>query len=605
MRHALLPGGILLHSILISAATAAQDGKPVDLTALRGWDIVVSVDASPAEQYAAEEFRTFFGKATGQVLGITQEAARPSGQVFIGAGEAMRKSAVGFDTSAFGPEEFRIIIRDGNIAIAGGRPRGTLYGVYTFLEDYVGVRFLTADHTHVPGLSSPTPTGPLDRTFKPVFGMRWSYYGENMANPAFATRLRNNTITAEPKLGGKTGQALINHSFGAQIPTARYGQEHPEYFALIDGKRIASGDDWMQTEPCLTNPDVLRIVTEAVLADLKANPARENISVSQNDNDRYCRCPNCAALDEREGTPMGSLLTFVNAVADAVAKEHPKVMVGTLSYWYTRKPPKTVRPHSNVQIQLCSIECCQLHAINDPNCPKNRQFCADMDAWGALTPNIFIWNYNTNFSNYLLPFPNLQVIEPNVRYFAEHGANGIFMQAAGNSTSAELSDLRNYVMSNLIWDPKRSATALVDEFLSLHYAQASPPIRRFINLVHDNALKSGQHPNCFGAAAAYGLDAKIAQAGLDAFAEAMKLADDDTVRMRVEKASICALRAAIEPAWLASEKGKLDPPLADAMRPHVQRFLELCAKFRVPMFSEGITTDAARQRLQAALDLQG
>jgi hypothetical protein len=165
-------------------------------------------------------------------------------------------------------------------------------------------------------------------------------------------------------------------------------------------------NDWFATEPCLTHPDVLKIVTDAVLAELKANPHRENISVSQNDNDKHCLCPKCKAIDDREGTPMGTLLEFVNAIADVVAKEHPGVKVGTLSYWYTRKPPKTLKPRPNVQIQLCSIECCVVHPINDPNCAKNVQFCSDMAEWGQLTQEIFIWNYNTNFSNYLLPFPN-------------------------------------------------------------------------------------------------------------------------------------------------------------------------------------------------------
>jgi formylglycine-generating enzyme required for sulfatase activity len=85
---------------------------------------------------------------------------------------------------------------------------------------------------------------------------------------------------------------------------------------MVDGKRLADvKDDWMQTQPCLTNPEVLKIVTQAVLAELKQNPNAQNISASQNDNDRYCRCPKCAALDEREGTPMGSLLTFVIVAA--------------------------------------------------------------------------------------------------------------------------------------------------------------------------------------------------------------------------------------------------------------------------------------------------
>ena len=441
-----------------AVVAAAGEHSGVDLAKLGGWDIVVAADATPGESYAAEEFRSIFACATGIQLPVVTDYKRVERHVFIGPSKGMAYSSVGFDAAAMGPEALRIVVRDNLIAIAGGRPRGTLYGVYTFLEDYLGVRFLTVDHTHIPKLREKAVVGPTDRTYDPSLLFRWSYYGETNRSALFAARLRVNTVGGNAKYGGQTGQSLISHSFGQQIPTAKYGKAHPEYFALRDGKRLASvGNDWSEIQPCLTNPDVLKIVTEAVLADLKAHPNKENISVSQNDNAANCQCPKCKAIDDREGTPMGSLLEFVNAVADAVAKEHPGVKVGTLSYWYTRKPPKTLKPRANVQIQLCSIECCVVHPIGDPKCEKNTHFCKDMDEWGKLTKNIFIWNYNTNFSNYLLPFPNLRVIEPNIRYFVAHGAKGIFMQAAGNATGAELSDLRNYVMANLLWDPSRSA----------------------------------------------------------------------------------------------------------------------------------------------------
>jgi hypothetical protein len=301
---------------------------------------------------------------------------------------------------------------------------------------------------------------------------------------------------------------------------------------------------------------------------------------------------------------MGTLLEFVNAIANTVAKEHPSVKVGTLSYWYTRQPPKTLRPQPNVQIQLCSIECCLIHAINDPQCEKNVQFCQDMDKWGQLTQNIFIWNYNTNFTNYLLPCPNLRVIEPNIRYFVDHGAKGIFMQAAGNTTGAELSDLRNYVMANLLWDPKRSGPQLVDEFLDLHYGPAAPPIRRFINMYHDQCEQKGIHRNCFGRAADYAIDDAVAAAAMDAFAEALTLADNEAVKSRVEKASICAYRAAIDRAWeVPADRRPLEAGQAQQLRPLVKRLFELCAKFEVPMFSEGTSIEQAKQRLRTNLGL--
>jgi Domain of unknown function (DUF4838)/Glycosyl hydrolases family 2, sugar binding domain len=573
---------------LIAAAPAVPHG--VDLAALDGWDIVTSPDASPSEACAAQEFQRFFEHAGGGKLPIVTHPERPDRHVYIGASGPMQGHAAGFSVDEFGDEDLRIVIRDDVIIIAGGRPRGTLYGVYTFLEDYLGVRFLTHDHIHVPPLGDWRVVGPVDRFYHPPLAFRWSFYAETNRHPVFAAQNRTNTVPTEARLGGKTGLQNINHSFLFLVPTKEFGKEHPEYFALVDGTRLSNvGNDGHGTQLCLTNPEVLQIVTKRVLDTLRANPELTNASVSQNDNSLYCQCPNCAAIDAREGNPMGSLLTFVNAVADEVAKEFPDALVGTLAYQYTRKPPKTVKPRPNVQIQLCSIECCMMHPIDDPNCPLNVEFCQDMADWGALSKNVSIWNYNTNFRHYLLPCPNLRVIEPNIRYFVDNNAIGVFMQAVYNGQGGELSDLRNYIMGNLLWDPNRSADALLDEFLRLHYKAAAPPIRQFINLTHDNAARLGLHnKGCSGTAADFGIDASIAQAGLDAFAEALELAGDDVhVRARVEKASICAYRAALEPMFDLNADNLADPDMLVRMAPTRERFLALCAKFGVEMLSEG------------------
>ncbi|MDD4268046.1 MAG: DUF4838 domain-containing protein [Pirellulales bacterium] len=592
----------VLSSCLLSAAAVAAEPAGVDLANLEGWDIVVDDEAIPSERHAAEELRDHLALATGRTLPIVNSAGRADRHFFVGPGEEAGKR--GLAAEKLGPEDLRIVVGGGKIAIVGGRPRGTLYGVYTFLEDYLGVRFLTADHTYVPKLAAERVIGPVDRTYRPPLEMRWAYYGEVNRNPAFAARLRVNTVGNEPELGGRSGQRLISHSFAHQIPSSKYGQEHPEYYCLRDGKRIAPAkNDSFENEPCLTNPDVLRIVTEAVLKEIEAHPEAANVSVSQNDNAKNCLCPACAAVDEREGTPMGSLLEFVNAVADAVAAKHPNVKVGTLSYWYTRKPPKTLKPRPNVQIQLCSIECCMLHPINDPGCPKNVAFCQDMADWGKICDQIYIWNYNTNFHAYLLPCPNLRVIEPNIRYFVANNAKGVFMQAAGNANGAELSELRAYMISRLLWDPSLSGEKVMHEFLDLHYGPAAPPIRRFIARTHDRAAASGRHHNCFGRLADYGLDESDARAGLDAFAEAMRLADSEQTRRHVARASLCAYRAALEPIW-HRDSGPLEPAVAEKLRPLARRFFELCDEFQVDRAQEwGEEIPQTRNRLKRVFGL--
>ena len=156
-----------------------------------------------AERHAAEEFRDLVAQATGTRMDIiTMSQARTSG-IFLG-------KATGLKADDLDEEGFRIRIADQRIEISGSSPRGTLYGVYTFLEDELGVRFLTADHTHVPNASPSQVLKTGERVFRPRFAWRNSYYGANMAHPELAARLRNNAVTERSELGGRSSWSLIS-----------------------------------------------------------------------------------------------------------------------------------------------------------------------------------------------------------------------------------------------------------------------------------------------------------------------------------------------------------------------------------------------------------
>lgn len=559
----------------------------LDCSQMEDWDIVVDDEAIPSEKYAAAEFKQFFGQATGIDLPIRHSAETAAGHIYIGPGEAFTRSGCAFLTDRMGEEELRIVVRRDRIAIAGGRPRGTLYGVYQFLEDQVGVRFLAPDHTYVPDASG-LRIRCKDFRYNPPLSFRWSYYRQNSEHPEFAARLRVNTVTPDEKYGGKTRQNLINHSLYRQLPVSKYGESHPEYFALVGGERkldVGGGGP----EPCVTNPDVIEIVAQAVISELDANPKLENISVSQNDNAQYCRCPRCSEINNREDTPMGAHLIFVNAVAERVEKKYPDVKIGTLAYWYTRKAPKTIRPRHNVQIQLCSIECCTLHPINDPKCSRNRKFCEDMREWGKICDDIWIWNYNTNFRSYDLPFPNLRSITPNVRYFLRNNVKGVFMQANGNGRTGEMCDLRNYIIARVIWNPDLDGARLLEEFVTLHYGKAAQPILDYINMLHDNAEESRRHPTCFPSPEQVGLRPEIARKAFEYFEKALALAESDDVRARVEKASICSYKAMIEAGGsLEYRDGALRgdlPPKYDRL---IERYIALCEKYGMTHAAETV-----------------
>ena len=360
---------------------------------LRGWRLAVADDAPPAERYAAEEFREFFRQASGTLLAPAPPDAPPVRLIAIGHQAARRFGGDSWAPEGFGEEESRLRIDPALLIVAGGLPRGTLYGVYGFLEDCLGVRFLASDATHVPPLDDERILAAADRRHRPRFAFRWPYSYETNNDPVLATRQRTKTVqtrlealqrpfmrkppvaqdgrpfrNADPCFGGVSPLGLVGHSFYELLPPAAYAAEHPEYYFERNGRRAAPEDlrsieNW---QPCLAHPEVLRIVTGKILDQLAADPALKFVTVSQNDGGNHCQCAACRALDEREGTPMGSLLAFVNRVADAVARVRPEALVGTLAYGYSWQPPRTLRAHPNVYIQLCTFQCCTLHALDDP-----------------------------------------------------------------------------------------------------------------------------------------------------------------------------------------------------------------------------------------------
>ena len=590
----------------VCGAVPASANTPVgvDLAQLNGWDIVVADDAIASEIYAAEEFQEFFRQASGLKLPIVHKIIRWDKHVFIGPGKVTQASPVGFSVDDLGQEDLRIIVRNNNMVIAGGRPRGTLYGLYTFLEDYLGVRFLTYDHTYVPVIGEQRVIGPLDRVYRPPFvNLRFTSYKAPRQYPVFAARTRNNVNHDEPRFGGDSPFQNINHSLYRQIPLEEYAKEHPEYYALWDDKRR---NDHFNTHYCLTNPDLVPIVTKAVLEEIERPGSvwRRNVSVSQNDTQwLYCQCKKCAAIDDRAGSHMGALLAFVNKVADEVAKTHPEHFIGTVAYGFSRTPPKRIKPRPNVQINLNSMVACQLHPLNDPNCSWNVQYMQELKEWSEICKHLYAWTNNIDFYDLLAPFPNLWTIKPKVNVLLNAGVEGVFMQChTGPWSETEMSDLRYYLISRLLWNPKLNDKELIGEFLNLHYGKAAPPIRRFIDLAQNRYYRehSFHYAPAWSQLSYLPVDESLARAGLQAFIEAMSLSGNEAVKGRVEKASICAYRAAIEPIWKLKKDAAIDPALAERMRLLVKEFFRLCDKYGL-----GGLVAGDRQRIEGILANQG
>ncbi len=438
---------------------------PVKSVTLAGKDIndyviVCDQTASQAVKNASTELATYIMETCGANLEIVRDA--------------MGKPAITLDhTTATDDESFSITTTENGLTISGSPVRGLLYGTMHFIEEDLGGNFLVADTEYLVADENIVIDN-IDYSYTPYFEYRDTYWFNHFDSEFSAKRYINSSSSRinDPVWGG-----LIGYT-GRSVHT---------FYSLIGTPK--------KEQPCLSDPETYDIVLAAVLEILKEHPDARIISVSQNDNENPCQCERCLAIDKEEGSPAGTLLRFVNRIAEAVEKDYPNLAIHTLAYQYTRKAPTITKPRDNVLVQLCSIECCFNHALDDDSCEINRAFKEDMIAWSNICNRIYVWDYTTNYRHYLAPFPNFDVIRENVRFFHEHNVNGLFEQGTYQSgTNGELGDLRAYLLSKLMQNPYMSDEeyyGYMDLFLEGYYGSGWEYIRKYIDFITESSSKIG------------------------------------------------------------------------------------------------------------------
>lgn len=477
---------VLILSVALKGLPAGAQSLILADAGVTSYRIVVAEAAPESTRYAAEELQRFLGEMTGARFPVGSDAEPPIPHEIL-VGRSSRLSGLGtpgqIGFAPLGPEGYVIRTVESRLLIAGGEPRGTLYGVYGLLEDHLGCRWFAPGVSRIP--SRPILSlEPLDERRIPILEYREPFTFDCFDGDWCArNRVNSSSGSLTEKHGGKItfGSGFFCHTFERLVPPDRYFHAHPEYFSLVGGKRLKE-----RSQLCCTNEEVIRICTDGVLAAMAAQPDARVFSVSQNDWHHYCECDRCQALAEREGTQMAPVLHLVNRVAEAAEQRFPGKAVETLAYQWTRKAPSTMRPRPNVIVRLCSIECCFSESLADSDHPANRAFREDAAAWAKVSDRLWVWDYVTAFRHYLLPFPNQRIRNDNIRFFIDHNVKGIFEQDTYNTPHSELAQLGGYLTAKFLWDPDYDEDTAMNEFLAAYYGAAAKPIRRYIDALHNH-----------------------------------------------------------------------------------------------------------------------
>ena len=563
-RTLLLLSCLLVVQTHVNSAELAKDGAT-------SWKIVLPDAPTLVEKTAARELAEHLRLVTGADFPTLAEKDVPAAGtslMFVGQTAKAPKKDCKFD-------EILIKLDGGNLIFAGHPKRGCLYAVYSFLQDVVGVRWWTPADTFTPKRPTLVVADDLNVSYAPQMISREMYH--RLAQPTvFSARMKGNGFLT-PEYGGAVRIINFVHSFYKYLPPDKYFAAHPDWYSEIDGKRKHE-----QAQLCLTNDEMTQELIKNVLESLRKDPEAKIIDVSQNDWHGFCTCAKCKAIDDAEESHAGTLLVLLNKVAAAVEKEFPDVLVESLAYQYTRQPSKTIKPRDNVLIRLCTIECSYIQPLDGE---QNHKFAADIAGWSKLAKHLFLWDYTTNYNDYLGPHPNLRVLVPNVRYFVEHGAIGLFEEGEGD----DFCELKNWLLMRVMWEPRLDGEPLIDEFVRGYYGEAlAPLIKQYWDVLISQAEKEKIYLGCFGMNSAKWIDLTALNQLTEIMNQAVETAtsvygpsSDELRRLRKSKLGV-------DHVWLsryyplrceAREKklpflGPRDPVAA------AEEFAQLCQRFK-------------------------
>ena len=544
--------------------------------------ILIPAHATVYETQAATVLQNYLMQISGTALPIvTADKHRSPYEIVLGQNERLDELNTNINYQTLKDDGFAIKTDSLRLIIAGGNEKGTLYGVYTFLEKYLGCRMYTPTVKIIP--SKPQIILPkINDQQVPVIGFRDTHYRATWD----AEYTDWHKLDHAPD-GERTDWGMWVHTFNELVPPQLYYQSHPEYFAMVKGSRLP-------TQLCLANPAVLEITIQNLRKKIAQHPSAKYWSVSQNDNRDYCTCDLCRSLDSIEGSPSGSIISFVNKVAD----QFPDKMISTLAYEYGRHAPKTLKPRDNVNIMLCSIEAYRDKPLTEDT--ASAEFVKDVKDWGKISKDIIIWDYVIQFNHLLSPFPNLQVIQPNLQFFAENGVNAMFEQG-NREVGGEFAALRSYMISKLMWDPYLNADSVMNDFLYGYYGAAGKPIREYINLMREELLKNKKPLRIFGSpneAADTYLTPTLMATYNTIYDNAEKMVKDSAVLLeRVRIARLPLMYATMEQAkknytgengLFTNVNGKWEAKTS--IRNMVDEFTDLCKREGVTQVKEWSTT---------------
>ncbi|MEA3403060.1 MAG: DUF4838 domain-containing protein [Armatimonadota bacterium] len=497
-------------AILTLAFTCALPCAAMNLTehGQANCAIVIPDDALELHRYPARELQHFLQAVSGAEIPVVAESQCPDDvphRVFVGPTDAALEA--GIDAEALEPEAIRILTAGGDLFLLGrDRPAygerddpmhfysqtGTLFAVYDFLQDQLGVRWLWPGQTGTVIPHSPTVTvGELDIHEVPQIKQRKLRAGirstfleriEQSTGPLdreIASRLAHDEAVWKRRM--RMGVSLrINYGHAFTRWWEQYGEEHPEFFALNeDGERAPWGPP-DRIKMCVSQPALWDFIVERWKERWQQDPvANRTLNACENDGGGFCQCEACRAWDVEdyvEQTPEGPRVIlsdryakFWNEVAKRVAQVDPDAYVAVYAYSRYRFPPRETRLEPNIIVGF-------VPAVGYPNTGESsEQFREDWMAWHRQATKLFL-RPNWLGGLHAVPRAPLHRMADDFRFAAANGMIGTDYDSLSGQWCIQ--GPVYYLLARLHWDTTASTEQLLGEYYAA-FGAAAPTVREY------------------------------------------------------------------------------------------------------------------------------
>lgn len=382
------------------------------------------------------------------------------------------------------------IFQEGNFYyINGKQPDGLFYAVVSFLESWYNLYMMEDGRLFVNKNSRPSFNSKL-MSFSPPFEMRFVAYFEvlkrnyasfNKALPLTYFNYLYDELNFKYYCKQDCGWG---HTAFCMIPPEKYMQTMPFLFAQDkEGKVVTPA-----RQLCFSNDTVYKLVNTYLQSVMAQYPQNKFFSVTNNDGIGTCECPRCTKTNKQENSSSGTIVRLINRLAKENRRRYPDLKYITLSYLDLKYGPQLTKLDQDAYVCI-SVDTSgwdyPFRKIRD-----SRHFQQRMNSWKKCTNNIYVWDYTCDFDDYLLIRPNIDIISDNLRFYAEMGVKGVYLQSFYENGNVEESLLRPFIWSHLIWNPQESYRDYLKIFVENYYGSASKDIMRYYDFIYQNRKMS-------------------------------------------------------------------------------------------------------------------